>query len=150
MVEKFGEQRWLITELIGASDTFLLRVRNNAGTECYKLYTGNMIPMRFVASKTFDPPCKFFKRDKKKRYTLNLSTIRTLHGNHWIKKLYKNNFNEKIHHLSGDTQAGVKKIIAGGKQKKCSPCTYQSPYKSFFEGSGADHFRPRADNTLHV
>lgn len=73
---------------------YLLKRKNHKGVPGYKLYSGNMIPELFFSDRTMRSleaasPYALFKKDSKERLTLNLSNVRRLHGNHWIKKAYR-------------------------------------------------------------
>ena len=80
---------------------YLLKRNNHKDVPGYKLYSGNMVPELFVSEKFIrsleqTSPYQLFKKDPKERLTLNLSSIRRLHGNHWIKKAYKKHMEEKV------------------------------------------------------
>lgn len=83
-------QKNLVTDLLDGM--YLLPTINRRGTHVYKLYRGNMNPVRYVKQKTVDNPpiWSVLKRDKKTdRITLNKSKVRQLHGKSFIKKEYK-------------------------------------------------------------
>jgi hypothetical protein len=74
------------------------RIRNN-GDKAYKLYRGNMVPVRYYTETTIrsissSTPFDLFKKDKRCRLTLHLGNVRRLHGRCWIKQRYKT-FNNK-------------------------------------------------------
>lgn len=76
---------------------YLLKRKNHKDVPGYKLYSGNMIPELFISEKNLrsleaSSTYSLFKKDSKERLTLNLSNVRRLHGNHWIKKAYKKQF----------------------------------------------------------
>ena len=70
---------------------YLMKRVNHAKVQGYKLYSGKMVPELFIPEKAINEELKYniFKTDAKQKMTLNLTIIRGLHGNHWIKKLYK-------------------------------------------------------------
>lgn len=79
---------------------YLLKRNNHKDVPGYKLYSGNMVPELFVTERLIrtlekTSPYSLFKKDSKERLTLNLSSIRRLHGNHWIKKAYKKHLSTK-------------------------------------------------------
>ena len=73
---------------------YLLKRKNHNDVPGYKIYSGNMVPESFITERQVrslekTSPYSLFKKDAKERLTLNLSNIRRLHGNHWIKKVYR-------------------------------------------------------------
>lgn len=73
---------------------YLIKRKNHDDKPGYKMYSGNMVPEIFIPEKIIDSLDRssefpLFKRDRKQIITLNLTSIRRLHGNHWIRKLYK-------------------------------------------------------------
>lgn len=76
------------------SGMYLMRTINHSNTSGYKMYRDNMVPEFFITERSFKSLesnlyISLFKMDSKKRITLNLSGVRQLHGNHWIKKAYQ-------------------------------------------------------------
>ena len=69
---------------------YLMKRENHAKVSGYKLYSGKMVPEMFIPEKILNNELKYnlFKTDARQKMTLNLSNIRRLHGNHWIKKMY--------------------------------------------------------------
>lgn len=82
-------QKRLIKELL--SGMYMMKKPNHKGEVMYKLYSGNVVPHRYVKAKVADkvPVFGLLKMDCKKRITLNLSSVRKLHGKSWIKQQYK-------------------------------------------------------------
>lgn len=81
------------TKLIAAllAGHFLMRSKR-----CYTLFDEALNPLQRVRFRTvdkidqyMDPKKKLWKKDKKGRITLNLASVRQLHGRSIIKKLYK-------------------------------------------------------------
>ena len=49
-----------------------------------------MLPELFVSANVIDGlDQSIFRKDKKNRLILSVQDVRRLHGNHWIKKVYK-------------------------------------------------------------
>ncbi|MEO5997722.1 MAG: hypothetical protein ABIN89_13365 [Chitinophagaceae bacterium] len=69
---------------------YLMKRENHAKVSGYKLYSGKMVPEIFFSEKLINNELKYdlFKTDARQKITLNLSSIRKMHGNHWIKKMY--------------------------------------------------------------
>lgn len=69
--------------------------KHNSGKKCYRLYDANGTPKENINEKTirtldrFITSVNIWKTDKQGKITLNLSSVRQLHGSHSIKKLYK-------------------------------------------------------------
>ena len=77
---------------------YLMKRVNHKNVAGFKMYSGNMVPELFIPEKALKEELKYdlFKTDAKQKITLNLSSIRRLHGNHWIKKLYKEQKAKKV------------------------------------------------------
>lgn len=63
--------------------------------KCYTLYDAKVNPLQRIRFKTvdkidqfIDPKMKLWKENKRKRITLNLNTVRQLHGKNMIKRIY--------------------------------------------------------------
>lgn len=80
----------IINDLLDKKDFYILPVTNGHGRAMFKMYSGNMNPEYYIRSKTYKKIRDLVKKDKRGRITLNLSLVRKLHGNNWIKKAYKN------------------------------------------------------------
>lgn len=85
-------QKQLVTDLLKGA--YLMRKFRHDGKLMYKLYTGNMIPLRYYEEKTVErveylSENELFKIDNKHRITLHLGNVRRLHGGSWIKQKYK-------------------------------------------------------------
>lgn len=87
---------------------YLMPWRRHTGTRCYRLFDDNGLVICNVSialvrslDRYLDPDKKLWKRDRYGRMTLNLSTVRQLHGKNTIKKMYKLKFtnDEKVHSL---------------------------------------------------
>jgi hypothetical protein len=73
---------------------FLRKKINHANRHGYTLYTKDCSPIKFFKEKTLDSfvknlPSKIFKTDRHRKMTFNLTVVRQLHGNSFIKKQYK-------------------------------------------------------------
>lgn len=85
---------------------YLMPWRRHTGAKCFRLFDDKGIVICNVTvatvrrlDKYLDPDKKLWKRDRYGRMTLNLSTVRQLHGKNTIKKMYKQKQkqDEKIH-----------------------------------------------------
>lgn len=70
------------------------------GTLSYKMYKGNMVPVRYFTRTSIScikalSEHDLFKKDKKQRLTLHLGNVRRLHGRSWIKQRYYQSSNTK-------------------------------------------------------
>lgn len=81
---------------------YLVSWKNHRGTYCFRLYNQSGNPERNVRSATIkkldrfiDPKIKIWKTDKAGRITLNLASVRKLHGRSYIKQQYNNIKNSK-------------------------------------------------------
>ena len=63
--------------------------KRHGNKHSYAVYKSPGNPICHVSESVSNNIGHFMKVDKKGRMTLNLSTIRQLHGNHDLKKLYK-------------------------------------------------------------
>lgn len=81
-------QKELVTALF--KGRFLLPATNIVGAAGYKLYSGNMNPERFFHAATVNKSIyHVLKKDKHTgRLTLNLTKVRSLRKNSWIKQQY--------------------------------------------------------------
>lgn len=82
-------QKKIVTLLL--SGHFLVKSR-----KCYTLYDEKVNPVQRIRHRSIqrldqfiDPKMKLWKKDKAGRMTLNLNTIRQLHGKTTLKQLYK-------------------------------------------------------------
>lgn len=83
---------------------YLKKWRNGNRVLCYRLYRPNDDPAGTISEKTIrglgkyiDPKIKILKTGKHGKITLNLSSVRRLHGKTFIKRQYKKmrSLNEK-------------------------------------------------------
>lgn len=81
---------------------YLISWKNNNGTACYRLYDAGGNPERNIRKATvkkldqyIDPKIKIWKSDKAGRITLNLASVRKLHGRSYIKQQYNQVKNSK-------------------------------------------------------
>lgn len=116
------------------------------------LYKVGSIPIRRVQAKTFSKIGALLKKDKKGRYTFNLTAVRALHGNDKINRAYKRMKHEQTHHQYGCAETGAQDSRTGNSGKACYSCTFQLIRADKVEGQpgGTDHIRPRADNQLSL
>jgi hypothetical protein len=96
-------QKILITKMLTGH---FLRKQRRGKKEWYVLYDEKVNPKDKVNCKTVDglermmnPGKSLFKKDKHKNITLNLNTVRQLHGRTTIKRLYK----QKVELLNNHT-----------------------------------------------
>ncbi|HRE52259.1 MAG TPA: hypothetical protein PK339_12605 [Flavitalea sp.] len=85
-------QKQLVADMLKGA--YLMRKLRHDGKRMYKLYTGNMIPLRYYEEKTVDrldilSDYDLLKEDSKLRITLHLRNVRRLSGKTWIKQQYK-------------------------------------------------------------
>jgi hypothetical protein len=91
----------IVNDLLDAKGFYILPATNAHGRASYKMYSDNMNPQYYIKPRTFGTIRNLMKRDSRGRLTLNLSLVRQLHGNSWIKKAYKNHAkNQKLSAVS--------------------------------------------------
>ena len=61
---------------------------NAKGKEVYKVLEGRQVPVQYFTETNVKKIKEFLKSDSKKRMTLNLNAVRSLHGKNYIKMLY--------------------------------------------------------------
>jgi hypothetical protein len=61
---------------------------NAKGKEVYKVFEGRQVPVQYFTETNVRKIKEFLKSDTKKRMTLNLNAVRSLHGKNYIKMLY--------------------------------------------------------------
>ncbi|MEP7108731.1 MAG: hypothetical protein ABI760_12135 [Ferruginibacter sp.] len=76
---------WLLLK----ENHYMVKTINARGKEVYKILEGRQIPVQYFTEVTVKNIKAFLKIDSKKRMTLNLSAVRSLHGKNYIKVLYK-------------------------------------------------------------
>lgn len=86
------DQKYL-AELLITGKYYLREVGNHKGKTAWKLMQGVEDPVRYISKAAVKKYRKLLKKDKRGRYTLNLSHVRQLSGNTYINKLYKNKLN---------------------------------------------------------
>jgi hypothetical protein len=80
-------QKHIILDLLKDKTKY---IKNNGnGRRPYKMYAANVVPLYYIKKKEFQSINFLLKKDKKHRFTVNLSAVRQLHGNNKIKKAYK-------------------------------------------------------------
>ena len=75
---------WLLLQ----EDHYLVKTINARGKEVYKILEGRQIPVQNFTEANVRKIKDFLKSDSKKRMTLNLNAVRSLHGKNYIKMLY--------------------------------------------------------------
>ena len=85
MTKKTKDLAWLLLQ----NNHYLLRSINSRGKEVYKIMKGKQEPVQYFSAATYRSFHNILKTDAKKRMTINLSAVRQLNGNSYIKKLYK-------------------------------------------------------------
>lgn len=63
--------------------------RRQGNRHPYAIYEGKAKPIYNVSKSNWKVLSPLVKKDKQGRITLNLSTVRSLHGNEWLKQEYK-------------------------------------------------------------
>ena len=76
-----------------AGDCFIMKRHGNKYSYC--IYDVKMNPLMHVSDTVHKHLNPLFKTDKKQRITLNLSSVRQLHGNDLLKQLYKKHLSLK-------------------------------------------------------
>lgn len=114
-------QKILIIKLL--TGHFLRATRSN-GKKCYVLYDDKINPLQKIHAKTvdridrfLDSDLKLWKKDKYGSITLNLSTVRQLHGRHTIKRLYKQKRELLDNHIIYKSRNNRKKIKTTANEK---------------------------------
>jgi len=81
-----NQQDTLIDMLRGA---YLIKTRDSNKRPCYKLYTGNNSPLRYIKNSHLPPwDCLKVSKSDPNRIGLSRRTIQGYHGKSIIKKLY--------------------------------------------------------------
>lgn len=93
-----------LAKLLLQNNHYLLKAINARGKEVYKIMKGRQVPVQYFTEATYRCFLNILKTDSKKRMTINLSAVRQLNGNSYIKKLYK-------------STAELKKITESGTAK---------------------------------
>ena len=73
------------------ADHYMVRAINANGKEVYKVLEGRQTPVQYFTEITVKKIKDYLKIDDQKRMTLNLNEVRKLHGNNYIKIIYKKN-----------------------------------------------------------
>ncbi|HXS55772.1 MAG TPA: hypothetical protein VN726_06585, partial [Hanamia sp.] len=81
-------QKYLL-HLLLENDHYLIKSTNHNGTDQFKLYKGNSVPVQWIRPRTAKFLNDYFKKDKKGVITLNLNLVRQAHGKSNIKTFYK-------------------------------------------------------------
>lgn len=76
---------WLLMQ----PDHYMIKTINANGKEVYKILEGRQIPVQYFTEITVRNIKNYLKIDGQKRMTLNLNEVRKLHGNNYIKIIYK-------------------------------------------------------------
>lgn len=76
-------------------DSYLMPRTDTKGRARYMLYKGNQDPETYISNAAIKKYRHLLKKDRKNRFTVNLSMVRQQHGKTYIKKLY-NNLKTKI------------------------------------------------------
>jgi hypothetical protein len=76
---------WLLMQ----ADHYIIKTINANGKEVYKILEGRQIPVQYFTEITVRNIKNYLKIDGQKRMTLNLNEVRKLHGNNYIKIIYK-------------------------------------------------------------
>ena len=84
MTKKQKDLVWLLLQ----ENHYMVKTINARGKEVYKVLEGRQIPVQYFSEVTVKKIKDFLKSDSKKRMTLNLNAVRSLHGKNYIKMLY--------------------------------------------------------------
>lgn len=76
---------WLLLQ----PDHYMMITTNVRGKMIFKVYHGNKSPVQYFSEAQVRRYKSLFKVDHKNKMTLNLSKVRQLRGNNYLKKLYK-------------------------------------------------------------
>jgi hypothetical protein len=88
-----ANRKYIIDRLL--EGWYLVPWKRPSGAKCFRLYNNGGAPIHNFRQRTFakldsyvDPKIKIWKKDKLGRITLNLSSVRQLHGRSYIKQAY--------------------------------------------------------------
>jgi hypothetical protein len=84
MTRKQKDLIWLLLQ----ENHYMVKSINAKGKEVYKVFEGRQIPVQYFTETNVKKIKEFLKSDSKKRMTLNLNAVRSLHGKNYIKMLY--------------------------------------------------------------
>lgn len=87
MTEKDKDLVWLLLQ----DKHYLMKTINARGKEVYKILENKQVPVQYFTQANVNKIKDVLKSDSKKRMTLNLSAVRSLHGKNYVKMLYKKN-----------------------------------------------------------
>lgn len=76
---------WLLMQ----PDHYMVKTINANGKEVYKILQGRQIPVQYFTEITVRKIKDYLKIDSHNRMTLNLNEVRKLHGNDYMKIIYK-------------------------------------------------------------
>lgn len=76
---------WLLMQ----EQHYLVRSTNTKGKMVYKVMMGKQVPVRVFSEITVRKLDPFLKSDAKKRITINLTAVRQLNGNSYLKGVYR-------------------------------------------------------------
>jgi hypothetical protein len=84
MTRKQKDLIWLLLQ----ENHYMVKSINAKGKEVYKVLEGRQVPVQYFTETNVRKIKEFLKSDSKKRMTLNLNAVRSLHGKNYIKMLY--------------------------------------------------------------
>jgi hypothetical protein len=85
MTDKRKDLAWLLLQ----PHHYLVKTTNTTGRIVYKVYDRKKNPVQYFSVTDYKYFFWLFKKDHKNRMTLNLSRVRQLNGNNYLKVLYK-------------------------------------------------------------
>ena len=85
MTKEEKDLAWLLLQ----DNHYLVKSTNVNGKQVYKILREKQVPIRYFTESTVRKFSQVLKTGTKKRMTVNLSLVRQLNGNSYIKKLYK-------------------------------------------------------------
>lgn len=80
-------QRSIYQDLL--QDAYILEVRHHHKGKQFKLFRGNMVPIRWIKDSEYKLFTFVMRKDKKGRLVLDRRAIRKLHGRNLLKKIYR-------------------------------------------------------------
>ena len=99
-----------LARLLLNNNHYLLKSINANGKVVFKIMMGKQVPVQYFSEASFRYLNPILKTDSKKRMTINLSAVRQLNGNSYLKKLYKTSLE-----LKKDTAGKVAENDSGKK-----------------------------------
>ncbi len=84
MTEQQKDLIWLLMQ----ENHYMVKSINARGKHVYKILEGRQIPVQYFTEANVKTLQYVLKTDSKKRMTLNLNSVRQLHGKNYMKILY--------------------------------------------------------------